>query len=104
MIVLRRLGWALLLASAPAAAVDCDTLRTQIEQKFRAGGVREPVLRIVDAAASAPGRVVGSCERGARKIVHDSGRATPAAARPRDDELLTECKDGRVQRGGHCGR
>jgi hypothetical protein len=100
---LRYLPWALLLAAAPAAALDCDTLRAQVEQKVRAGGVRDPVLRIVDASASAPGRVVGSCERGARKVVHVAGPAA-SAAQPRRDDVLTECKDGRVQIGGSCGR
>lgn len=98
----RRHTFVLLLAlgGGTASAVTCDELREQIAAKFRAGGVADPQLRVVDAAASAPGRTVGTCDRGARRIVHVPGPAGGAARR--DDAILTECKDGRVLRGGSC--
>lgn len=106
LLTLSRRRWAgcaaalLAMAAAPAAqAIGCEELREQIAGKFRSGGVAQPQLAIVDAAASAPGRVVGSCERGARRIVYTPTRGAPA---PRSDGILTECKDGRVLRGGSC--
>lgn len=85
----------------------CDELRAQVEAKIRGSGVTRFSVTVVDAAASAPGRVVGQCERGARKLVYrqDPAAAVPAPARrQRDDDILTECRDGTVTRGGNCGR
>lgn len=111
----------LVLLAAPAAAqtMDCERLREQITAKFRAGGIAQPNLQVLDKDAATPGQVVGRCEQGSRKIVRlaaaESGSAPPAAAAPAarattavrrgaDDDLLTECLDGSVQRGGDCGR
>ena len=94
------LALGLALGMPAASAITCDELREQIAAKFRAGGVPDVQLRVVDAAASSPGRTVGTCDRGARRIVH---LGSPAASAPRRDEaILTECKDGRVLRGGSC--
>ncbi|MDB5828727.1 MAG: hypothetical protein JWQ73_2947 [Variovorax sp.] len=102
------------------AAGNCDALRSQIEAKIAASGVANFTVTAVDAgaAASTPGKVVGSCEMGAKSIVYQqldvptsSGVAgstgpvsgTPAgAARPKKDVILTECKDGSVSVGGDC--
>ena len=64
-------------------------------------------VTIVDAAASADGRVVGTCERGSKKIVYlqqpDGAGAAPATAPARrGDAILTECRDGTVSVGGNC--
>lgn len=87
---------------APAQAITCDELRDQIDAKLRAGGLTRYSLLVVDAGASAPaGRVLGSCDRGARRILQlPGGGATRPAAR--DDAILTECRDGSVKMGGSC--
>ncbi len=111
-------------AAAPAAASPtCDDLRQQIEAKIRARGVSQPVLRVIEAGATPGGQIVGSCERGARRIVYQAGAAegpamaspaAPAAAvplgqavapqPPRKPAVITECADGRVLAGGDCKR
>lgn len=82
-----------------AQAITCDELQAQIESKLRAGGLKSFSVVTVEAAASAPGREVGRCERGARKILYRPGTAAPA----RQEAILTECKDGSVSMGGTCG-
>jgi hypothetical protein len=91
--------------TAVAQAGNCEPLREQIAARFKAGGLAQVQLVVVDAAASAPGRVVGSCERGTRKIVQLGAGGMPPKAAPRQDEaILTECKDGTVRMGGTCRR
>ncbi len=82
----------------------CEDLRARIEARIRAAGVVHLSVTAVDAAASAPGRVVGQCERGARKLVYRQFGAGSAPARRPHDDILTECRDGTVTRGGTCGR
>lgn len=91
--------------TAPAQTGNCEPLREQIAARFKAGGLAQVQLVVVDAAASAPGRVVGTCERGARRIVQLGAGGTPPKAAARQDEaILTECRDGTVQVGGTCRR
>jgi hypothetical protein len=102
----------LLLASSACHASNCDSIRDQIDAKLRAAGVTRFTLNIVDAAAAAPGRNVGSCERGGKKILYtapgaaETTSATSPAAKPnkRPEAVLTECKDGKVILGGDCTR
>ena len=106
---------AMLLASSASAASTCEELRTQIEAKIRANGVTAFSVSVVEAGASAPGSVVGTCDRGARKIVYVQHR--PAGAGPSGDAaqdrpnapakrepvpILTECADGTVKVNGDC--
>jgi hypothetical protein len=103
------LAAALLICSSSHAS-NCDAIRSQIEAKIRSGGVHSFTLTTVDAASNAPGRVVGQCSQGSRKIVYVAGATaagTPAAARPAgkgNEALLTECKDGSMSVGGNCGK
>ena len=104
------------LTGAAVAADGCDSLRDQIDIKIRNAGVEQFTLAVVDAAASAPGKVVGTCERGAKMIVYVRGQSADApapsasagaakpAAKPRPDAVVTECKDGTVSVGGNCGK
>lgn len=106
------------LALAGAGWADsCDSLHAQIDTKIRNSGVEHFTLTVVDAAASAPGKVVATCDRGAKKIVYLREQAASAgvapsapvkavtpASEPRSDAVLTECKDGTVSVGGRCGR
>ncbi len=96
-------------AHAAAQTSPCETLRSEIETKIRASGVAEFTLSVVDAASAAPGKVVGTCERGAKKLVYvqraaggaDAASSAAASAR-RPAAVLTECKDGSVVVGGDC--
>lgn len=104
---LRPLGVSLLLAAAagPALAATCDEIRASIEARIRANGVAGFSVTAVDLAASAPGKQVGTCDAGRKKImyVRDAGptaaSAPAAASRP---AVITECADGRVVRDGTC--
>jgi hypothetical protein len=90
----------LLMPLAGHGADNCEALRTQIEQKILAAGVASFSLSVVDAAASAPGRTVGSCAKGTRRIVYDNHGATGTVT-PR---VITECSDGSAPADGVCRR
>jgi Protein of unknown function (DUF1161) len=107
------------LAAAPCAMAQgsaCEPLRINIEEKIRRNGGTNFTVSIVDAKAGVPGRVVGSCEGGARKLVYTSGTPAPAGATegaaaaatarkaPARGEMIIECFDGRRYRDGPCKR
>ena len=100
----------LVAAHVGAQTSSCETLRSEIEAKIRASGVAEFTVSVVDAASAAPGKVVGTCDRGAKKLVYvqrAAGGAEPAAsAAPpsarRPAAVLTECKDGSVEMNSDC--
>jgi hypothetical protein len=94
----------------------CQTLQGEIDAKIRASGVTVFTLLTVDTSADVPGRVVGSCGQGSKKIVYLTGVTAAAPGRPasapapagkvvstvRAAPILTECKDGSVTVGGDC--
>lgn len=91
---------------APASHADnCEPIRAGIETRIRNSGVPSFTLSVVPAEARVPGRVVGTCARGTRKIVYVASAASPPApgkpARDREP-ILTECKDGSTSVGGDC--
>jgi len=97
------------LGSVPALAASCEDIRAQVDAKLRASGVAKYSLTVVDSAASAAGRTVGTCDLGTRKIVYlqtragaDPAAAAPKAAQPGAAGIITECRDGRVSVGGDC--
>ncbi len=102
------------LAFATAHAGNCEDIRARIDAKIKTTGVEKYALTVVDAAANVPGKVVGSCDLGSRKIVYNkdpSANQTPAAlpspirSKPspsNSSAILTECKDGSVSVGGDC--
>ncbi len=109
----------LALACTASYADNCDALREQIEGKIKAAGVASFTVVVVDSASSLPGKVVGNCAKGAKKILYTQGLAsgsaasapatvaTPAAkpalpVKKATDGILTECKDGTVSVGGSC--
>ena len=119
------LAAALASFSTPSYADNCDGLRVQIDAKIKAAGVTSYSVVVVDAAASAPGKVVGSCARGLKKIMYKTNAMSavapavapiaatsapvkapakkPALAVGKSgDAILTECKDGTVSAGGSC--
>lgn len=89
----------LAFAGSANAASNCDDILAQIDAKIRAAGVTRFTLTTVDVDATVSGKIVGSCERGSKKIVYET--ETPAPRRG-SDGILTECKDGSVSNGGDC--
>jgi hypothetical protein len=68
---------AALLIATPALAQrkDCGELKTEIEGKIKANGVKEFTLDVVptEKVKEGDGKVVGSCEGGTQKIVYKRG-------------------------------
>lgn len=106
---------ALLLGCTAASATTCESLRLEIESKIKNAGVTGFSVTTVEAGASAPGKVVGTCDQGNRKIMYlrpkpagsDASVAPepvkPAAqAKHSADAIVTECKDGSVVTNGDC--
>lgn len=63
----------LMLVSSPAMArKDCNELKSEIEAKIKARGVKSFTLEVV-AGDVKDGKVVGSCEGGAKQIVYKRG-------------------------------
>lgn len=121
---------ALVAAAGVAQATEtCEALQSRIEANIASKGVTDFSVTVVDAAADAPGQVVGSCGNGEKKIMYARGVApapamapapapapahAPAAAAPtaskpaaapkpgKNQGILTECKDGTVSLGGDC--
>jgi hypothetical protein len=125
----RHHGFLLAVLSAlcgAAHADNCEPIRAQIETKIRDAGVAVFTVTVVPNAVATMGEVVGSCDNGQKKIVYARGAGAapapattppaaasgapksvpPASSRPRRptpaSDILTECKDGSVSRGGSC--
>ncbi|HUO67199.1 MAG TPA: DUF1161 domain-containing protein [Gammaproteobacteria bacterium] len=66
---------ALALVASPAIAQvkSCEELKSEIEVKIKANGVKEFTLTIVDKGAAEEGKVVGTCDGGSKKIVYKRG-------------------------------
>jgi hypothetical protein len=96
---------ALCAAFGPAfSAATCEELQQSIEARIRTNGVATFTVTPVDAAASAPGQVVGTCDQGRRKLLYVRGAAGSAPAKPSSaaSAVITECADGRVLTEGSC--
>lgn len=114
MIRLTFLSSLLAALASPTHALTCEELKSQVEAKIRAAGVKHFSVVVTESSASAPGRVVGNCGQGTKKLLYTSvsSGASPAApagppasaAAPRHARppVLTECKDGTVTLGGDC--
>ena len=97
----------LAFTGSASAASNCDDLLAQIDAKIRGAGVMRFTLTTVPADATVSGKVVGTCERGSKKIVYEAEANSPSPAssptlRRSNDGILTECKDGSVSIGGDC--
>lgn len=63
-----------LLAASPAMAKkSCDELKSEIEAKLNAKGVKSFTLTVVPNAQVKDEKVVGSCDGGSMKIVYKRG-------------------------------
>lgn len=63
--------------SASAGVLSCDDLKAKIEKKVTAKGVKEYGMTIVTKDTKIAGRVLGTCEKGSMKIVHEKSKVTP---------------------------
>ena len=61
------------MTAAWAQKKDCNELKTEIEAKIKKNGVDKFTLDIVEADKQAEGKVVGTCDGGAKKIVYKKG-------------------------------
>jgi hypothetical protein len=68
-------AWALAASPALAQRKDCGELKSEIEGKIKANGVKEFTLEVVpnEKVKEGDGKVVGSCDGGAQKIVYKRG-------------------------------
>ena len=63
----------MMLVSFPAfAGKDCNELKSEIEAKIKANGVKSFTLEITSGDVK-DGKVVGSCDGGTKKIVYKRG-------------------------------
>ena len=65
---------ALLMIATPAFAMkSCEELKSEIDAKIQANGVKTYSLEIVPNDKVNDGKVVGSCEGGTKKIIYKRG-------------------------------
>jgi hypothetical protein len=62
-----------LLATPALAKKSCDELKSEIEAKLAANGVKSAVLEIVGNGEVKDSKVVGSCDGGSKKITYKKG-------------------------------
>ena len=107
----------LLLGCVTAHAASCEDIRTRIEAKLNAAGIDKYSLTVVDTAATSPGKVVGTCDLGTKKILYakdpspnetHAAPSSPTVPKPPSkadsSAILTECRDGSASVGGDCRR
>ncbi len=64
-------GLALMIMATPLfAAKSCEALKSEIDSKLQAKGVKSYTLEIVANDQVKEGKVVGSCDGGTKKIVY----------------------------------
>jgi Protein of unknown function (DUF1161) len=103
-----------MVAGGHAQAISCEELRASVEAKIQSKGVKNFNVAILEAGVSTPGHVVGTCEKGAKKLIYSQGVASSAAPPPTPNQqplspapkpgVITECADGRVITQGSCKR
>jgi hypothetical protein len=97
-----------LLQAISCSALTCDELKTEVEAKIRAVGVTAVSVSIVEAGAPSTGKVVGTCDRGAKKLLYTQAasnmqsRNLPAKGEQKEKAIITECKDGSEPVRGEC--
>lgn len=60
----------MLAGSALAAGKPCDELKSEIDAKLQAKGASGYSLQAVDKGSATDGKVVGTCEGGAKVLVY----------------------------------
>jgi hypothetical protein len=94
----------LLLGCVTAHAASCEDIRARIEAKLNSAGIDKYSLTVVDTAATAAGKVVGTCDLGTKKILYAKDPSPKAPSTAASSAILTECKDGSASVGGDCRR
>lgn len=64
--------------TASAGVLSCDDLKAKIEKKVAGKGVKEYNMVVVTKDTKIAGRVLGSCEKGTMKIIHEKSKAKAA--------------------------
>jgi hypothetical protein len=65
----------LALAATPVLAKkSCEELKDEIEAKLKSKGVKSWTIEIVAKDEQKEGRVVGTCDGGAKKLVYNRGK------------------------------
>jgi Protein of unknown function (DUF1161) len=108
-------AFAALFHTLPSFAANCEDLRTEVESKIRSTGVAQFTVSIVEASASTPGKIVGTCDQGSRKLLYTQAKSAAAGAKApaepspssarqtrKVEPILTECKDGSVSMNSDC--
>lgn len=65
----------MLMTTAWAGGLSCETLKEKIAKKVDGKGVKNYQLIIVDKDTETKNRVVGTCEGGAKKIIYEKIKA-----------------------------
>jgi hypothetical protein len=105
-----------LLASLPwpalAQVLSCEELRQTVESKIRSKAVAGFAIQIVEAGSNSQGQVVGTCDRGAKKLLYvkatgsdlsvSAAEVAKTGTNPKLPPVITECADGRVISSGNC--
>jgi hypothetical protein len=64
----------LMIASPAFAKKSCEELKSEIEAKLQAKGVKNYSMEIVPNDNVKEGKVIGSCDGGTKKIVYTRGK------------------------------
>ena len=64
----------LMMASPAFAKKSCEELKSEIDAKIQANGVKAYTLEIVPNEQVKDGKVVGSCDGGTKKIIYTRGK------------------------------
>jgi hypothetical protein len=67
------IGLLSIAGTAMAAGKSCDDLKSEIDAKIKAKGASSYTLEVVAKGSAADGKVVGTCEGGAKEIVYKRG-------------------------------
>lgn len=65
--------------SASAGVLSCDDLKAKIEKKVAGKGVKDYPMIVVSKDTQIKGRVLGSCEKGTMKVIHQKTKASKPA-------------------------
>ncbi len=64
----------MIAGSASAAVKPCEELKSEIDAKLQAKGVKSYSLEVVASDAVKDEKVVGTCEGGSKKIIYKRGK------------------------------
>ncbi|MFC0350456.1 DUF1161 domain-containing protein [Undibacterium danionis] len=64
----------LMTCTASAGVLSCEDLKAKIEKKVEGKGVKDYNMVVVTKDTKIAGRVLGSCDKGTMKIVHEKSK------------------------------